>query len=167
MSKVLTDFNNMMKTNIILLDNFKFILKDIIDIKEKFIELKNTLTLNKNKINSINNFEIELFYLLDNIYYNQNEYFYNYYLKKNYNFIVYIPKIIIFKKNDFIFINLDNKEYLLFEQYLNNFDDYIDKYNYALEYFNNINILDSVIQVLEFNINKINALDHVIKIINM
>ena len=82
MSKVLTDFNNMIKTNIILLDNFKFILKDIKNIKDKFIDLKNTLILDKNKINSINNFEIELFNLLDNIYYNQNEYFYNYYLKK-------------------------------------------------------------------------------------
>ena len=134
MSKLLTDFNNMIKTNIILLDNFKFILKDIKNIKDKFIDLKNILILDKNKINSIKNFETELFHLLDNIYYNQNEYFYNYY-RKNYNFIVYIPKIIIFKKNDFIFINLDNKEYLLFEQYLNNFDDYIDKYNYVLEYF--------------------------------
>ena len=167
MSKVLTDFNNMIKTNIILLDNFKFIFKDILDIKNKFIQLKNNLILNKNKINSINNFETELLYLLDNIYYNQNEYYYNYYLKKQYNFIVYVPKITIFKKNDFIFINLDNKEYLLFEKYLNNFNDYIDKYNYALEYFNNIEILDSVFQILEFNINKINALDHVIKIINI
>ena len=34
MSKVLTDFNNMIKTNIILLDNFKHILKDIIDLKK-------------------------------------------------------------------------------------------------------------------------------------
>ena len=167
MSKVLTDFNNMIKTNIILLDNFKHILKDIIDLKSKFIELKNNLILNKNKINSIKNFETELFHLLDNIYYNQNEYFYNYYLKKDYNFIVNIPKIIIFKKNDFIFINLDNEEHLLFNQYLNSFNDYIDKYNYAIEYFNNIDILDLITQKIEFNINKINALDHVIKIINI
>lgn len=167
MSKVLTDFNNMIKTNIILLDNFKHILKDIIDLKSKFSELKNNLILNKNKINSIKNFETELFNLLDNIYYNQNEYFYNYYLKKDYNFIVNIPKIIIFKKNDFIFINLDNEEHLLFNQYLNSFNDYIDKYNYAIEYFNNIDILDLITQKIEFNINKINALDHVIKIINI
>ena len=167
MSKVLTDFNNMIKTNIILIDNLKFILKDIKDIKNNFIELKNNLIQNKNKINSINNFETELLHLLDNLYYNQNEYFYKYYLKKDYNFIVNIPKIIIFKKNNFFFINLDNKEHILFEQYLNNFNDYIDKYNYALEYFNNINVLDSIVQNLEFNINKINALDHVIKIINI
>ena len=37
MSKVLTDFNNMIKTNIILIDNLKFILKDIKDIKNNFI----------------------------------------------------------------------------------------------------------------------------------
>lgn len=167
MSKVLTDFNNMIKTNTILLDNLKFILKDILDLKNKFNELKNNLILNKNKFNSIKNFEIELFHLLDNIYYNQNEYFYNYFLKKNHNFIVKIPKIIIFKKNDLIFINLDNNEYILFNKYLNEFNDYIDKYNYAIEYFNNIDVFDLITQKIEFNINKINALDHVIKIINI
>ena len=73
----------------------------------------------------------------------------------------------IFKKNDSFFINLNDKEYLLFDQYLNNFEDYIDKYNYAIEYFNNINVLDLIIQNSEFNINKINSLDNVIKIINI
>ena len=167
MSKVLTDFNNMIKTNIILIDNLKFIIKDINDLKNKFIDLKNNLIQNKNKINSIKNFETELLYLLDNLYYNQKEYFYNYYLKKNYNFIVNLPKIVIFEKNNFFYVNLDNKEYLLFQEYINNFEDYIDKYNYAIEYFNNIYVLDSILQNLEFNINKINALDHVIKIINI
>ena len=38
MSKVLTDFNNMIKTNIILIDNLKFIIKDINDLKNKFID---------------------------------------------------------------------------------------------------------------------------------
>ena len=167
MSKVLTDFNNMIKTNINLIDNFTLILNDIKEIKTKFNEIKNTLILNKNKINSIKNFETELLYLLDNLYYNQKSFCYNYYLKKEYNFIVYIPKILIFKKNDSFFINLNDKEYLLFDKYLNNFEDYIDKYNYAIKYFNNINVFDLIIQNLEFNINKINALDNVVKIINI
>ena len=167
MSIVLTDFNNMIKTNINLIDNFTLILNDIKEIKTKFNEIKNNLILNKNKINSIKNFEIELLYLLDNLYYNQKKICYKYYLKKEYNFIVYIPKIQIFKKKDSFFINLNDKEYLLFDQYLNNFEDYIDKYNYAIEYFNNINVLDLIIQNSEFNIIKINALDNVVKIINI
>ena len=75
MSKVLTDFNNMIKTNINLIDNFTLILNDIKEIKTKFNEIKNSLILNKNKINSIKNFEIELFYLLDNLYYNQKSFY--------------------------------------------------------------------------------------------
>lgn len=167
MSKVITDFNEMIKININLLDNLNTIMNDITNIKNKFIQLKDNLILNKNKINSINNFETELFHLLDNLYYNQKEYCYDYYLKIEYNFILNIPKILIFKKNDCYYINLNDKEYLLFYQYLNEFNDYIDKYNYAIEYFNNINVLDLIIQNLEFNINKINALDHVVRIINI
>ena len=167
MSKVITDFNEMIKININLLDNLNTIMNDITNIKNKFIQLKDNLILNKNKINSIKNFEIELFHLLDNLYYNQKEYCYDYYLKIEYNFILNIPKILIFKKSDCYFINLNDKEYLLFYQYLNEFNDYIDKYNYAIEYFNNINVLDLIIQNLEFNINKIQALDHVVRIINI
>lgn len=167
MYEVLTDFNNMLKTNLSLLDNLNSVSNDIRNIKNKFVELKDNLILNKNKINSINNFETELFHLLDNLYYNQKEYCYDYYLKKEYNFILNIPKILIFKKNHSFYINLNDKEYLLFHQYLNEFNDYIDKYNYAIQYIKNINILDLIIQNLEFNINKINALDNIVKIINL